>query len=145
MAITAQVALENLSIDDPQLSASAAELAGRQDAFNGRFGNMFVRGIGRGGLFVAVLRFDTRNSEESESISAKLSGSYGAFSAEASTNISEVQKEFHSDLFISVYHEGGPIDLTMGEITDPRELYVMLQGWLKSFQVIPSRTPCPTR
>lgn len=143
MAITSHVELENLSIDDPQLSPPAAELSGRPDVFGGRFGNMFVRGIGRGGLFVAVLRFDTHNSEESESISAKLSGSYGAFSAEASTNISEVQKEFHSDLFISVYHEGGPIDLTMGEITDPRELYVMLQAWLKSFQDDPIRNAVP--
>ena len=143
MAITAQVQLENLSIDDPRLTPSAVELAGRPDVFSGRFGNMFVRGIVRGGLFVAVLRFDTRSSEESEKISAKLSGSYGAFSAEASTNISEVQKEYRSDLFISVYHEGGPIDLTMGEVTDPREMYVMLQAWLKSFQDDPVKNSVP--
>ena len=143
MAITAQVQLENLSIDDPRLTPSAVELAGRPDVFSGRFGNMFVRGIVRGGLFVAVLRFDTRSSEETEKISAKLSGSYGAISAEASTNITEVQKEYRSDLFISVYHEGGPIDLTMGEVTDPREMYVMLQAWLKSFQDDPVKNSVP--
>ena len=75
MAITSRVELENLSIDDPALCRPGAR--GRPDAFSSRFGNMFVRGIGRGGLFVAVLRFDTSSSEESESLSASLSGSYG--------------------------------------------------------------------
>jgi hypothetical protein len=143
MLITARVELENLSIDDPSLSPAALALAGTPDAFATRFGNMFVRGIARGGLFIATLRFDTASSEESEAISAELSGSYGAFSADAKMHMESVQKQFHSELFISVYHEGGPVDLTMDDIQDGNQLYVMLQHWLESFQTDPAKNSVP--
>jgi len=122
MAITATVVLENLSIDDPTLSPSALEIAGRPDVFGGRYGNMLVRGIGRGGLFVAVMQVDTSDSEEAESISASLSGSYGLFSAEAEMSFSEVQKKHKAETRISVYHEGGPVDLSMDDITNAPQL-----------------------
>lgn len=143
MAITATVVLENLSIDDPTLSPAALEIAGRPDVFGGRYGNMFVRGIGRGGLFVAVMQVDTSDSEEAESISASLSGSYGLFSAEAEMSFSEVQKKHRAETRISVYHEGGPIDLSMDDITDAPQLYTMLQQWLTSFETDPAKYSVP--
>jgi hypothetical protein len=143
MAITSRVELENLSIDDPALSPAALELTGRPDAFSSRFGNMFVRGIGRGGLFVAVLRFDTSSSEESESLSASLSGSYGPFSAEAEMNISNALKNTRSEVFINVYHEGGPVNLSMDNIEDGNQLYVMLQKWLQAFHDDPAKNSVP--
>jgi len=143
MAITAKVTLENLTIDDPTLTASALNIAGRNDAFAERFGNMFVRGITRGGLFVGVVQIDTSNSEDSMSLSAELSGSYGLFSAELETSFKEVQKKYKSEIRISVYHEGGPIDLTMDNIADPTQLYVMMQAWLKSFQDDPAKNAKP--
>jgi hypothetical protein len=143
MAITANVVLENLSIDDPALTAAAAQVAGRTDVFSTRFGNMFVRGIGRGGLFVGVMRINTASSEESESISNELEGSYGSFSGSAKVKFEEIQKKYHSDIRITVYHEGGPIDLSMDDLTDGNQLYVMLQRWLKSFQDDPSANAKP--
>lgn len=143
MAITAQVVLENLSIDDPILSPMAMQVVGREDVFSTRFGNMFVRGMGRGGLFVGVMRINTSNSEDSESISAELEGSYGLFSASAKTKLETTQKKYHSDIRITVYHEGGPIDLSMDDLTDANQLYLMLQKWLKSFQDNPAANAKP--
>ena len=143
MAITCTVALENLSIDDPALSVAALEIAGRPDAFASRYGNMFVRGIGRGGVFLATMQFDTASSEESTAISSQLSGSYGAFSADAEQRLTDVEKNFHADLSIRVYHEGGPIDLSMDNIEDGNQLYQMLRQWLKSFQDDPAKNSVP--
>lgn len=145
MAITAYITLENLSIDDPSMTPQAVDVSGRADAFDTRYGNMFVRGIGRGGLFVAVLQINTQSSEESESISAQLGGSYGLFSAKAKSTFEEIQKKYQSELKISVYHEGGPIDLSMDKdkIDDANELYMMLQNWLRAFQNDPSSNAVP--
>lgn len=143
MAVTASVELSFLSIDEPTLTPEAAQTVNRADVFSTRYGNMFVRGVGRGGLFVGVIQIDTSSSEDSESISAELEGSYGLFSAEAKTKFDEIQKNFRSELRISVYHEGGPIDLTMNDITDPAQMYVMLQQWLKSFQDAPDQNARP--
>lgn len=143
LAITATVVLEVQSIDDPTLTPPALELASRPTDFANRYGNMFVRGIGRGGLFVGVVQINTRTSEEAKAISVEIEGSYGLFSAEAKTKFEEMQKKFSSDIRITVYHEGGPIDLTMNDITDANQLYVMLQQWLKSFQDDPVRNAKP--
>lgn len=143
MTITANVTLEVQSIDDPSLTAAAAQLASQPDAFAARYGNMFVRSVGRGGLFVGVIQIDTSSSDESEAISAQLQGSYGLFSGEAKTNFESVQKKYHSEIRLTVYHEGGPIDLTMKDITDAAQLYSMLQDWLKSFQDHPEQNAKP--
>jgi hypothetical protein len=143
MAVTAHVQLAFQSIDRPVLTDKANDIASRTTDFATRYGNMFVRGIGRGGLFVGVIQIDTSSSEDSESISAELQGSYGLFSAEAKTNFEKIQKKYRSETRISVYHEGGPIDLSMRDITDPMELYTMLQQWLKSLQDHPERNAKP--
>jgi hypothetical protein len=143
MAITANVELAFESIDEPTLTPEATQIVNRSDVFSSRYGNMFVRGIGRGGLFVGVIQIDTSSSEDSESISAELEGSYGLFSASAKTKFEEIQKKHHSETRISVYHEGGPIDLMMKDLADPAQLYEMLQQWLKSFQDDPDRNAKP--
>jgi hypothetical protein len=143
MAITSTIVLENLSIEDPALSPLAAQIVDRADVFSTRYGNMFVRGMGRGGLFVGVMQIDTTSSEDSESLSAELGGSYGMFSAKAKTNFEEVQKKYHSEIHINVYHEGGPIGLSMNDIGDANQLYIMLQRWLQSFQDNPKENARP--
>ena len=57
--------------------------------------------------------------------------------------LEEVQKKHQSDIRITVYHEGGPIDLSMDNLTDANQLYVMLQEWLKSFQDNPAANAKP--
>lgn len=143
LAITATVELENLSIDEPTITPLAANLSGQNDIFATRFGNMFVRGMGRGGIFVGVMQINTMNAEDSKSISSELSGSYGAFSAEAKEKFDEIQKKYRSELSVIVYHEGGPIGLSMGKLDDPNEMYLMLQHWLKAFQTSPAESAVP--
>ncbi len=124
MAITSTVALAVHSINNPVLSAAAASSVDNPPVFVSRFGDMFVRGIGRGGIFIAVLTIDTSDDQESEDISSQLSGAYGLFSGDAKQKFESIQRDFHSELSISVYHEGGPVNLILGKIDDPLQLDV---------------------
>jgi hypothetical protein len=133
MSVTARVQLEFLSIDTPHLTDKAAEVIGDPALFEARYGNMFVRGIGRGGLFVGVLRIDTSSSEESMNISAELEGSYGLFSSEAKTKFSEVQKKYKNEVFVRQYQEGGPKNLTIDDPTDPLRLLENANKFIAAF------------
>jgi hypothetical protein len=122
MSVTVRVQLEFLSIDTPHLTDKAAEVIGDPGLFEARYGNMFVRGIGRGGLFVGVLRIDTGSSEESMKISAELEGSYGLFAMDAKSKLSDVQKTYRNEVFVRQYQEGGPKDLKIDDPSDPLRL-----------------------
>jgi hypothetical protein len=143
MAVTAQVDLAFLSIDEPVLTANAAGVVDKPDIFATRFGNMFVRGMSRGGLFVGVLRVDTASTEESEQISAELQGSYGVFSADAKTKFESVAKNYHSEVFVQMHHEGGPTDLQITDPTDPLQLLDNANRFLQSFQTSPDVIALP--
>jgi len=143
MSVIAQVNLAFLSIDDPALTADAAPLVDKTDIFTSRFGNMFVRGIIRGGLFVGVLRVDTASAEESEQISGSLKGSYGAFSAEAETKFEDIAKRYHSEIFVQMYHEGGPADLQITDPAKPLQLLENANKFLQSFQASPDQVAVP--
>ncbi len=143
MTVTATVKLKVLSIDAPVLTPEAAQLVDNPPVFAQRFGNVFVRSMERGGIFIGVLRIDTSSSEESESISAELKGSYGLFSAEAKTKFSEVEKKFSSDVFVQMYHEGGPINLGIKDPTNPLELLTNVDLFLNSFVVNPDASAVP--
>lgn len=139
----AWISLKNLSIDDPALSPAALEIAGNADAFNARFGNMFVRGVERGGLFMGVIRVNTQSEEESQKISMALSGSYGPFSAEAKANFEKATRNTKSEIAVKVYHEGGPEGLVVNNPTDPMEVLRLMNEFLKSFQDAPERQAVP--
>lgn len=143
MSITAAVELDFLQIDDPMLSPHAGEMIDRPDIFKSRYGNMFVRGIARGGLFVGVLRVDTGSSEESETISAELEGSYGLFSAEAKAKFDSVQRKYRNEVFVRMYHEGGPVDLKIHDPANPLELLTNTNRFLESFQTSPGTVSRP--
>lgn len=143
MAITARVTLSFLQVDNPVLEDEAAALVDRPDVFATRYGDMFVRGVSRGGLFVGILRLDTDSKEEAESIVTELKGSYGLFSAEAKVKFENVQKSRSSRLSISVYREGGPVDDTLDDITNPLSLYALFQKWVKSFKDEPVKSAVP--
>ncbi len=143
MSVTARVELDFLSIDEPALSANAASLVDKPDVFAQRYGNMFVRGIARGGLFVGVLRIDTSSAEESEKVSAALKGTYGLFSGTAQTKFEEVQKKFSSEVFVQMYHEGGPVDLAIEDPTNPLELLENANKFISSFKSSPDQVARP--
>ena len=143
MTVTATVKLKVLSIDAPLLTPEAAQLVDNPPIFAQRFGNVFVRSMQRGGIFIGVLRIDTSSSEESESISSELKGSYGLFSAQAKEKFSEVEKKFSSDVFVQMYHEGGPVNLTIRDPTNPLELLTNVDLFLNSFAVNPDNSAVP--
>ena len=79
MVATAHISLKNLSIDDPALSPAATEVVNNPAVFSTRFGNMFVRGIDRGGLCIGVIQVDTETKEETEFYLRGLVGLVWAF------------------------------------------------------------------
>jgi hypothetical protein len=143
MAITAQVDLAFKQIDAPRLTEVASGLADNPQIFAQRYGNMFVRGVMRGGLFVGTFRIDTGSSETSQQIAAELSGAYGLFSASAKTKFDEVQKNFRGQISIDMYHEGGPVDLHFERADDPLELLSKVNLFLKSFADRPDESAVP--
>ncbi|SEQ40325.1 hypothetical protein [Microlunatus flavus] len=143
MTVTVTVELEFLQIDVPTLTSDAAALVDRPDLFESRYGNVFVRGLQRGGMFVGVLRVDTRSSEDTEHISDDLQGSYGLFSAEAKLNFNSVLKKYQSEVFVQMYHEGGPTDLKITDPTDPLQLLDNANAFLQSFTTSPDAVAKP--
>jgi hypothetical protein len=143
MVITAEVELATHSIDEPTLTPNAAAMVDNPQNFARRFGDMFVRAIGRGGLFVAVMKVETSDEQSTTEISNKLSGAYGMFSADAEVNFSEVRRDFSCDIEVQVYHEGGPVDLVMDKLDDPVLLFALLKTWLKSFADNPEKAAVP--
>ena len=143
MAVTATVTLAFLQIDDPILEDAAATLVGKPDQFTQRYGDMFVRGVSRGGLFVGVLSIQTASRVESEAIAADLKGTYGLFSADAKAKFENIQKTHSSRLSIFVYKEGGPVGDVLDDPSNPLSLYMLLQRWLKSFQDTPDAASVP--
>lgn len=143
MAVTATVTLPIESIDDPTLTDNAAKIVNQPDQFSSRFGNMFVRGIQRGGFFIGVIQINASNSDTSERIAGQLRGSYNLFSAEIKTKFEKLMRDSQSEIRISLYHEGGPINLVPNDLQDPMELYKILGQWLQSFQDNPEKNAVP--
>ena len=143
MTIVATVKLKTLSINAPTLTPEAGKLVDRPDIFAQRFGNVFVRSLERGGIFVGVLRVDTSTSAESEQIDNELKGSYGAFSADSKVKFSEAVSNSRADVFVQMYHEGGPEDLEIKDITDPGELLRNANLFLSSFRTNPDDVAVP--
>jgi hypothetical protein len=143
MSVTARIELAFQSIDAPHLTDAAVKAAENPELFEQQYGNMFVRGLGRGGLFVGVLRVDTGSSEESLEISAELEGSYALFSASASPKFTDVQKKYKNEVFVRQYQEGGPGDLRIDDPSNPLELLENANKFLDSFAKTPDEVAVP--
>lgn len=143
MLVSARVDLAFLSIDEPILTETAAKYVEQPTAFKDKFGNMFVRGIGRGGLFVGTIRMETSSAEESQDIAAELEGSYGLFSASVKAKFSETQSKHKASTYINMYHEGGPVDLKINDLTNPLELLDNANRFIDSFHTEPDKHAVP--
>ncbi|WP_062356714.1 PASTA domain-containing protein [Herbidospora yilanensis] len=137
MTITSVVRLADLSIDQPTLTSEAAAATARPDVFRARYGDMFCRACARGGIFVGVLRIDTRDSSEATTLSAELSGSYGLFSSEAKVSFNETLAKHQAQSFYRLYTEGGP-QLNIRNPFDPAELLELANLWQKGMQDDPN-------
>jgi hypothetical protein len=143
LAVTVSVELASLSVDKPKLDPDAEALVGNPAAFATRYGNMFVREISRGGIFVGMIRIETEKVEESQDISADLGGGYGLFSAGLKTKMSDISKKYKSKIKIHMYHEGGPVDLQITDPNDPMQILENANRFLQSFQNSPDEMARP--
>jgi hypothetical protein len=134
LAITASIQLATLSIDHSVLTEEAGTTKkDNPDLFETRYGNMFCRACVRGGLFVAVLRVETFDSTTADKIDARLGGSYGLFSADIKTTLSNIQSEFNTRYRYSLYAEGGP-HLDVRDPNDPTEMLDNANKWMKAMR-----------
>jgi len=143
LAVTANIKLTHHSIKIPTLTPEAELVVNRSDVFSERYGNMFVRGIGRGGLFVGVIQVNTSSEEESKDIFGSINGAYGLFSAEVETTFKELQKKYKSDITAAGYFEGGPGNLIPDDINKPDQLVDLLRTWLNAFKNHPNESAWP--
>jgi|GEM_PF-5524880 len=144
MAVRAQVSLPTQSLDNVSLIPdTSALLVGNADQFAAHYGNMFIRNLIRGGLFVGVLRVDTSTTDQSNEIAGQLSGSYGLFSADVETKFQQVSQNFQASIFIDEYSEGGPINLAIDNPGDPLQLIANVKAFLQSFQNSPDAVAVP--
>jgi hypothetical protein len=79
-----------------------------------------------GGQFFGVIRVDTRSEESRERISASISGSYGAFSAEVGTTFSSQVREESASVEVFAFWEGGRVT---AKPTTPVELIEAAREW----------------
>jgi hypothetical protein len=138
LTVTATIHLADLSIDECVLTQSASAVVDRPDLFMGRYGDMFARACKRGGIFVGVMRVDTRTEEVANSIEAELKGSYGLFSAEATVNFRSVATSHDASVYCSLYSEGGPA-LRITDPADPAQLLGAANAWMQAMHDDPDR------
>jgi hypothetical protein len=131
MTVTATIRNADLSIDTVELTTHANEVVDRPDVFATRFGDVFCRSVGRGGLFVGVMRVETYSETDANQIEAQLRGSYGFFSADVANKFSKVTSDHNASVYCKVYAEGGPA-LTMNDPTDPKELLRNANLWMQA-------------
>lgn len=143
MVISVHVALNHLSIDAPTLTPLAAAEVDNQKLFKQKYGDMFIRGLSRGGVFVGVLRIDTVSQEQASEVAASIEGSYGLLSAKADAKFKSVQEKYKSEVLIRMYHEGGPVDLGINDLHNPYELLVNANRFLASFKEQPENVAIP--
>jgi hypothetical protein len=121
---TEQFGFEQL--DEPALNDKATESAGNPALFGERYGDAFVRGMETGSQFFGVIRVDTKTEDSRQKIDVAVGGSYAAFSAEGSTNLSSHMKSEEASADVYVYYEGGRISKYP---TTPEELLAAANEW----------------
>jgi len=134
MVVTSRVKLQHVSIKDPQLSEEAAKMAEDPDLFARHYGNMFVRGLDRGGLFVGVLRLDVHSAQVRDEISTQLQGSYLLFDTDVKEKFESIRTDYQADAMVKMHVEGGPPDLAITDPTQPGQLINNVREWLKAFK-----------
>lgn len=120
-----------VQIDDPSLSKGAAELVAKGDteAFLEKYGDCFVRGMTTGGQFFGVIRIDTTSTESRKTVQGALSGSYGPFSADVESNITEAMKSTNSKAEVFLHYEGGVVNM---KPETPQQLFKAADEWSSS-------------
>jgi hypothetical protein len=119
------------SIDDAVLTPDAAAHAGDPQAFQERFGGVFVRGVRTGGLFVGVVKVESSSKATLEHVAGDLDVSYAAFEAKISASHDTKDSATNENYSAMLYFEGGDRAAIMNvfDETDPRSLFAAAKLW----------------
>jgi hypothetical protein len=142
MTVTSTIHLVDESINEPVLTPAAQAMVDNPNVFAQRYGDMFARACRRGGLFVGLMRIETTDEAEATSIEADLKGSYGLFSADASTKFGSIAENHHASVYCRIYAEGGPA-IQLDDPNDPMKLLAAANGWLKAMHDDPKTNSRP--
>lgn len=136
--ISGSAATSTQSINNIRLTDDAAQVVGDPAVFSQRFGDMFLRTLNRGGIFVGIYRIDVSDESTKTDISAELKGSYGVFSADVTGAMESIAKRQNVEIFCQAYAEGGP-PLNIKDPRNPNELLEYADAWFAALSTDPDR------
>jgi len=133
LVASVKVTLAFSQIVEPKIQPEAAQsLAdGNPTRFQEMYGDSFIQGLETGGRFFAVVEIFTSSSDEQQSLSISLKGSYGAFSASGSFSTSFHDAVQSRSLKITVHQEGGVVPK---EPTSLEDVQAVASGFAASVQ-----------
>lgn len=115
---------------------------GKQDLFQERYGDGFVRGLQTGGEYFAIISVTSTTREEQESIAASLSAKYGGLfasvSVDANLDSQTKSKMSQSQIQVSTYQRGG-----LGDETSITADVEGVMARLKAFPAQVKNNPVP--
>jgi hypothetical protein len=103
------VRLAFASIKAPMPSPTAIKMVEKPGLFRHQFGDMFVRGLRRGGVYFGVVEIRTTDATDQQNLSLDVSAAYGPFSAEGKFSESFTNVVKNRNINITVHQEGGDI------------------------------------
>ena len=108
-AVRIQITNAFSQIRQPGISPAAADLLSNGDmaSFQRQFGDMFVRGLSRGGIFVGIIQVVTSSDTDQQNISAKLSAAYGPFSLSGQFSDDFVSLMSNRNVSVMIHAVGG--------------------------------------
>ena len=112
LVVTVRVVNAFSQIKAPGITDHAAALLanGQMQEFQSEFGDMFVRGLRTGGQVFGVIEVVTHDLSDKTAVSASLSGSFGAFSADGQFDHTFQETLKNRKQTVNCYIEGGQVD-----------------------------------
>jgi hypothetical protein len=132
-----------------ELKPSAAtllrpEAGGSPDRFRELCGDSFISSYSLGGRFFGLIRVDTNSRAEAEEVSAKMSGSFLTFSAEASFEYKVREIVSSARTYITTFQEGGS-GPSANPVTDVNSMLQRISSFATAVQAAPIKYDFGTR
>jgi hypothetical protein len=115
-------------IKQPGIEKSAADLVaqGNLTRFQEQYGDMFVRGLVTGGLYIGVMQIETTGGTDKQNVKGHLSAAYGLFGkAQADFNREIMRILSGRSFYVTGYVEGGALSTPRS----PEELLNSVSNW----------------
>jgi hypothetical protein len=129
--VSVQLAFSSIRAPTPNQTAIAIAQEGDSERFQREFGDMFVRGLSRGGVFFGMVSIQTTSKDDQEKLGIAVSGAYGPFSASGSFSSAFHDAIQNRSLDIKVYQEGGAIT---SQPTSLEQLETIASTWASTVE-----------